>query len=518
MAAYRAVRNRLKPSSPEPSSKKAPVIDRYALQASVCRDDYFEFVKTFWPVVSAEKPVWNWHTRYLCYKAQQVLERVFRGEPKSYDAVFNVPPGSSKSTIFSVMLAPWAWTRMPHFRFIGGSYSGDIAQELSMRSRDVVRSDLYKRLFPGIKWRPDQDTKNYFTNTAGGWRFAVGVKGDVTGRHAHAIVVDDPLNPEESYSEAEIATANRWIRETLSSRKVNKAVAPMLLVMQRLHQNDPSADFPSGRKKVFRVCLPAELTKDVQPRKLRKRYKGGLLDPKRMPRSVLEEEQSRGDAYYAGQFLQNPIPRGGLMFDAAKVTVAPHAPSDLVQVVRSWDKAAVAGGRGAYTSGVKLASDSQGRTWILDVVRGRWNSYARERKMLLTARSDGREVRIVLEQEPGSGGKDSAEASVRNLRGFRVKVVKVSGVTGGKAERADPLSAQVNAGNVFLVKAPWNKEFIEEMRFFPASRYKDQVDAASLGFNELTGKRVRAGALRTEKERENKETTRGRTVAQFRRL
>src|SRR5574339_349421 len=148
------------------------------LRRSILKDDYYAFVKEFWFTVSSEKPVWNWHIRFLCRKIQKMCERIFRGEAKMYDLCVNVPPGTTKSTVLSVMLPAWCWTRMPSFRFIGASYGGDIAQDLSMKTRDVVRSELYRRLFPEIKWRADQDTKNYFLNTKGGWRFSVGVKGD----------------------------------------------------------------------------------------------------------------------------------------------------------------------------------------------------------------------------------------------------------------------------------------------------------------------------------------------------
>jgi hypothetical protein len=239
------------------------------------------------------------------------------------------------STILSIMLPAWAWTRMPEFQFIGASYSGEVAMDLSMKTRNVVRSELYQELFPEIRWRTDQDTKHYFMNEAGGWRFAVGVKGDVTSRHAHVIGIDDPLNPEESYSDADIATSNRWIRETLRTRKVSKTRSFTILVMQRLHQDDPTAQFVT-RKKVFWVCLPAELTKDVRPRKLRSKYKNGLLDPVRMPKEVLEEEEAQGSFYYAAQFLQTPVPRGGAMFEVDKMLVRTDCPEHFKALARAW--------------------------------------------------------------------------------------------------------------------------------------------------------------------------------------
>jgi hypothetical protein len=151
------------------------------LRASVLEESYFDFVKTFWNVVVAEKPVWNWHIPYLCGEVQELYERVFLDRPKEYDLVSNQSPGTSKSLIFSVFALPWAWTRMPSFRFIGASYSYPLAMHLSRLSRDVVKSDLYRLLWPHVQLRADQDTKAYYANTRGGTRYAVGSGGSVTG-------------------------------------------------------------------------------------------------------------------------------------------------------------------------------------------------------------------------------------------------------------------------------------------------------------------------------------------------
>jgi predicted phage terminase large subunit-like protein len=120
----------------------------------------------------------------------------------------------------------------------------------------------------------------------------------------------------------------------------------------------------------------------------------------------------------------------------------------------------------------------------MDVKRGRWASEEREDIILSTAKSDGVEVKIYYEQEPGSGGKQSAEATTKNLTGFTAYADLPHG---DKVYRADPFSVSVNNGQVSLLKGEWNKEYIEEFRFFPFSMYKDQVDASSGAYSKLTG-------------------------------
>ena len=98
----------------------------------------------------------------------------------------------------------------------------------------------------------------------------------------------------------------------------------------------------------------------------------------------------------------------------------------------------------------------------------------------------GKSVHIGLEQEPGSGGKESAEATIRNLAGYNVTKDLPRG---DKSLRADPFSVQVNYGNVLLLRGDWNEPYINEMRNFPLSKYKDQIDSSSGAFNMLTSKR-----------------------------
>jgi predicted phage terminase large subunit-like protein len=150
------------------------------------------------------------------------------------------------------------------------------------------------------------------------------------------------------------------------------------------------------------------------------------------------------------------------------------------------DKAATAKS-GAYTVGVKM-SQLTGNRWIVeDVKRGQWNTNDRENIIKSVAEADGEKVEIWMEQEPGSGGKDSAEGTIRNLAGF---VAKAETATGDKAARADPFAVQVNNNGVMLLSGIWNRDYIEELRYFPVGTFRDQVDSSSLAFKKLVTKRV----------------------------
>ena len=232
----------------------------------------------------------------------------------------------------------------------------------------------------------------------------------------------------------------------------------------------------------------------MKPIECAKYYKDDLFDARRMNWNVLLElEKDLGQYGFAGQIGQDPAPIGGGMFkiDHFQMTSEIIPLSHYIKTVRYWDKAASVE-RGAYTVGVKMSLLRDGTFIIEDVKRGQWGSEERERIIKQTAEADGHLVYVLVEQEPGSGGKESAEGTIRNLAGFNIQADRP---TGDKAFRADPLSVQVNYGNVKIRNAVWNYEYIEEFRLFPNSKYKDQVDATSGAFNFLVTKKM-ARAIR----------------------
>jgi predicted phage terminase large subunit-like protein len=147
-------------------------------------------------------------------------------------------------------------------------------------------------------------------------------------------------------------------------------------------------------------------------------------------------------------------------------------------------------GGGCYTCGVLMAQTYDNVFYVESVLRGQWSTLQRDEIIELTAQLDREThghgaVRICVEQEPGSGGKDSLNATIRGLAGH---IVQGDRPTGEKRVRAEPFAAQVEAGNVFLVRgeANWIPDYIEELALFPDGRYSDQMDASSGAFNQLT--------------------------------
>jgi predicted phage terminase large subunit-like protein len=472
--------------------------DEYALIRDICKDSLWDFVQEFWNTITNEPLIPNWHMPVLCYNFQKVVERVIAGKKKQHDLLINVPPGTSKSTIISIMGPAWAWTKAPWLQFICCSYAEALSDDLANKCRDVVNSEKYRKCFPGVEIRADQAAKRYFQLTKKGWRYSCGVGGSVTGKHGHIIIIDDPVDPKEALSVADNKAAADWLTNTISTRKVSHEKTVSIMIMQRLAENDPSwlwLDWAKKGMPLEHICLPAELTDDVKPARLRKMYVDGLFDVRRFTRKVLDAHKLKGVLAYNSQFLQRPIPPGGGLFKTGKITIENiafrHLPPGW-RLCRYWDKASTPEG-GAYTVGALLGRAPDGVFWVLDIVRGQWEPSERERTIRQVAEMDGRKVMILVEQEPGSGGKDSVLATIRNLAGFRAKEDLARG---DKMLRADPFAAQVNAGNVYVRKADWNEDYLQEMRLFsPIATYKDQVDASAGAFNFLAGRRIKIGAF-----------------------
>jgi predicted phage terminase large subunit-like protein len=470
-------------------------------EAGVERLTLYEFLQVFWSEAAETNYRDNWHVKFLCEELEAVAYRVAKGLPVEKDLIINIPPGTTKTIICSIMFPAWCWSMGWYWmRFITASYSASLALESAEKSRDLIRSDKFQAVFPTLRIKDDKDTKgnfrivkrlenNRFRN--GGNRFSTSVGGTLTGYHAHILIVDDPLNPEQAASEKELENCNRWMEQTLPTRKVDKEVSSTVLIMQRLHQEDPTGRALKRKPDAVKhVCLPGQIVdykKYLKPPEMEQFYTDGLLDPTRLgPNALHKLLEDLGQYGFAGQIGQNPAPPGGGMFKINRFPITDVVrEKDIKKTIRYWDKAATEDD-GAYTAGVKMSKMADKSYVIHDIVRGQWSADVRERMIRQTAINDGKEVRVYMEQEPGSGGKESVEASIKNLAGFAAYADRP---TGDKIRRADPYSVQVNISNVTLIRGAWNQAYKDELEIFPFGTFKDQVDASSAAFNILAAKK-----------------------------
>lgn len=353
------IQSSTKNKKPKPSIP--PVVDADMAAAEICKrtGGFKFFVQEFWDLIAAEELVWNWHMDVFCDELEAVIRNVARypvdekgnalpmrngqlavnhkgklvwtRNHKLHDLIINVPPGTTKSSIITIMGPVYAWVVDPTLRIISGSHTDALATEHALKSRDIIKSDRFRKYFPYIQIKYDKDNKTNYENTMLGQRVATSVGGSIIGKHAHLIFIDDPIDPKGAKSQAEILSANIWMDGTLSQRKIDKAVTPTILVMQRLATNDPTGHLLSKKKKTVRwICLPAVRSDNVRPAELKGRYtpvkipldhklveKTGamtvyLLDPRRIGPDVLAEQiVDLGSDGYAGQYDQTPNQEGG---------------------------------------------------------------------------------------------------------------------------------------------------------------------------------------------------------------
>lgn len=488
-----------------------------ALELSLDRMHYeeslLEFMRAAWSQVEPSRPLSdNWHIRALC----QVLEEVTQG--KHQRVIVNIPPGTLKSLIVSVFWPAWMWAKNPKARVLAASYGQHLSTRDNLRVRQLVESAWFQKHW-AIRLDEDQNTKTRFNTDKRGWRVATSVGGPGTGEHPHFIIIDDPHTALQAASTAEREVALQWFDQTISSRGATSGVR-IVLVMQRLHQEDLAGHligkggwhlvrFPMRYEKCKCPTAPACSPNADDRCVLHKADPEWTPDP-RDPRTdegellcshiigeaaVRQLEIDLGPYGAAGQLQQRPAPEGGGLFKREWFKVVDAAPK-LFRVIRAWDTAATENG-GDWTCGVKLCEEYEyrtnpqrpqdkpvltatGRFFVMDVVRGQWGPDEVDRTIKATAQQDGITVPVREEKEGGSAGKTVITARAKTLVGYDYAGVPVSG---SKIVKAKPFRAQCEAGNVFLVRAPWNEAYIQELCAFPTGKHDDQVDASAVAFN-----------------------------------
>ncbi|MDE8343107.1 MAG: phage terminase large subunit [Acidocella sp.] len=387
-----------------------------------------------------------------------------------------MPPGSAKSTYASVLFPPWWLARRPASTVIACAHTASLAGHFAGRVRSLI-ADHAEALDCSLA---RHGARHDFSLASGSNYFAVGVQGAVTGRRADLILIDDPIR---SHMEAENHRARErlwdWYRTDLLTRL--KPKGRIVLIMTRWHHDDLVARLLARENEWTCLRLPA-LAEAKDPLG---RTEGEALWPEwEDSEALMRKRSSIGEQRWSCLYQQNPMIGNGTMFRISRIPVVEQA--DPVCCIRGWDLAATSPEENPsadWTVGVKLGRESNGRIIILDVVRLQGRSYEIEAEIVKTAQRDGVQTRISLPQDPGQAGKHQAHYLVRALAGF---VVNATRETGSKKVRATPLSCQVDAGNVAMLRAGWNARLLDELADFPLSRNDDQVDALTRAFEALT--------------------------------
>lgn len=445
------------------------------------QEDLYFFSRYMFKERRKYKWLHNWHHQVIC----DALMKVYRGETKRL--IINIPPRYSKTELAVINFIAWCFGKVPDSEFIHVSYSATLAANNAFQARNMVQEPAYRKVFPHLQLRDDSKAKDDWRTAAGGVCYATGTGGTITGFGAGkfrdtfggAIIIDDPHKAAEAGSKTIRQGVIDWFQNTLESR-TNSPNTPIIVIMQRLHEEDLSGwllgerkggiAVPGGNGEVWEhLCLEA-----IQP-------DGAALWPAKHSISVLKRMEQAMPYVFAGQYQQLPAPIAGGFFKPDMIQVVDALPATVGQACRAWDLAATMDD-GDYTAGPKMVDGKDGYWYITDMVRGQYDPEQVETTIKNTASRDGKGVKIRLPQDPGQAGKSQARSFVRMLSGYPVVAKPVSG---DKATRASPFAAQVNAGNVRMLRGDWNDALVSELRNFPNGKNDDQVDGLADAFNEL---------------------------------
>ena len=309
---------------------------------------------------------------------------------------------------------------------------------------------------------------------------ALGLRSGFTGQGADTLIIDDPYKGmSEAYSDLINDGIWDWWKTTATPRL--NPLSNVVVMFHRWRENDLAGRLiEQGGWEQWRFPALA----DGGPNDPTKREKGQTLSV-RYPAEYFHAVEKQDPFKFLCLYQGTPIQDGGNMCKLDWLTLAPVAPRENMTYVRYWDKAGTEGG-GCYSAGVLIGRDENGVFWVLDVVRGQWGAVNREKVIKDIAELDRHmygHVVTWVEEEPGSGGKESAENTIRSLAGFEVWSEKVGEQTGSKIARFTPFCSQAKAGNVRVLIRDWTSDFRTELCKFPAGTYKDQVDAAAGALN-----------------------------------
>lgn len=324
--------------------------------ANKLKSNLFEFAKEFWDVIITDPYIHNWHIEYMCDEIQLVVDKyVLDREPhiennKWYQGItdnikknllFNIPPGTSKSTILSRILNAWIWSNDDSKTVITNTVSQTNANEFSSKSKDIIQSDKYKLYFPNVIIRYDVSAKTFYQTKKGGVRYSFSTNGSVTGKHASLLIDDDRMDVKMANSPALRKEAIEQFK-AIQTRKKDKAKTPYILMEQRLSSKDTTAHCLNVFKDECRhVCLPAEnIYKNIEPKEIEKFYLDGLLDPIRLSRDILkstrmgltDESKPISEIAYNIQFNQVSETSEGLLYGKLNfVKTLPENRNDIIR-------------------------------------------------------------------------------------------------------------------------------------------------------------------------------------------
>ena len=462
-----------------------------------CEKNLHTYIKNAWDVIEPGIDyIDNWHIEAIC----EHLEAVNKGQIKRL--LINIPPRYMKSIAVTVAWPTWTWIREPHKRFISLSYASMLSKKHNMNRRDIIKSPWYQGNWGNrFELKTDMDTQMKFENNKTGFMFATSIGGTLTGEGGDYIIVDDPHNPQQAQSDAERETALEFFKTTLPSRLNDKKKGAIVVVMQRLHEEDISG-YCLQQGGYTHLCLPciAEKREIITfPITLNEilRNEGDLLWPGRENKEEVDAmKKALGSYGFSGQYQQTPTPAGGGMFkkwwwrywkpkgsNFPPVKVkdsngnnyeieAEELPDNFDLMLQSWDLTFKKKEDNDLVAGHVWANKGA-KIYCLDRVSDRWSFMETvEEFTKLTKKWPNVVLKLVEDKANGP-------AIISMLR-YKIMGIVAVEPYGSKEARAEATTPICEAGNVYLphpMLYGWSSDLMEQAAKFPKTSHDDDVDA-----------------------------------------
>jgi predicted phage terminase large subunit-like protein len=460
----------------------------YAEYEFILRHDLMSFIeRSFFELNPQNAFVRSPHIEVMASR----LEACRRGKIRRL--VVNQPPRSLKSIAVSVAFPAWILGHNPAAQIICASYGQDLADKHARDCRTLMSSAFYQRLFPRTRLSTEKQSVNEFTTTAQGFRLSTSVGGVLTGRGADLIILDDPLKPDDAMSETRRNSVNEWYDNTLVSRLNSKGTGVIILVMQRLHQDDLVGhvrDQETWEVSSFPAIAREDEIHLIESPLGRRRFErkaGEALQPERESLDTLKGiRQTIGGYNFASQYQQDPMPLGGAIVKTEWLRYYDlcDLPSGFTYIVQSWDTANKSG---------ELNDFSVCTTWgithdfyyLLSVFRKRFDYPGLKRAVLDQARMHHAD-KVLIED------KASGTQLIQDLKSEGMFGIEPYDPPPGsdKTLRLYSQTAEFESGHVLLPRsASWLEEYVRELLTFPGTKYDDQVDSTTQALAHLKTRR-----------------------------
>ena len=442
---------------------------------AVLRQDLCSFVhRSFLELNPQSELVLNWHIEVMAAKLAACREGRIRR------LIINVPPRHLKSHCASVALPAWWLGHDPSAQIICVSYGQDLSENLARGCRTIMETKWYQKLFP-TRLAAEKQSVQEFATTGQGYRIATSVGGVLTGRGADLIIIDDPLKPDQALSKSQRKTVNDWYDHTLYSRLNNKETGCIIVIMQRLHEDDlvghlreqegwEVVSFPAIAEQIEEHLVETPFGNYPKIRQL-----GETLHPERESHGTLARIRATiGEYNFAGQYQQSPAPLGGGLIKSAwfKTYEPKELPERFDQIVQSWDTANKPTELSDYsvctTWGIKDKS-----VYLLHVLRKHLDYPSLKREV--QSQRQAHNASVVLIEDRASGTQ-----LIQELRSEGLSHVTAYSPEGDKVMRLNAQAAMIENGFVYLPsESHWLAEYLLEITTFPNAKYDDQADSTS---------------------------------------